>query len=165
MELLKLLNAYEILVQVLSFLLLFWLLKVFFWKKFLKIMDDRKLKIAAEFEAVEKKKAEMEKLRLEFEDRLTASQRSADIKIQEAIREGRAITEEFKKKAELEAEKIIESAKNNAREEVIRAKEGLKDEIVGLVLGATERIIEEKVSEEKNKKMVQEFIKELDRKK
>ncbi len=48
MELLKLLSTNEIVAQVLSFLILLFLLRKFAWKKILKILDERKEKIALE---------------------------------------------------------------------------------------------------------------------
>jgi len=52
MELLKLLSANEIVAQIISFLLVFTLLRIFVWKHFLKILDDRRDRIASELKVI-----------------------------------------------------------------------------------------------------------------
>jgi F-type H+-transporting ATPase subunit b len=163
MELLKLLNAHEVIVQILSFLLLFFLLRTFFWKKFLKLLDERKERISRQLKDMEEQKAQIEKMRTDYAQRLESVENAAKTKIQEAINQGRKITEELKNKAKDESEKIIEHAKIEARNEVVRAKEMLKDEVADLVLNATERLLQEKVTKEKDKELVKEFIEKLDK--
>ena len=55
MELLKLLDTSQIVAQVISFLILFFILRILVWKRFLKALDDRRDHIAAEFKAIEDK--------------------------------------------------------------------------------------------------------------
>ena len=102
MELLKLLNAYEVLAQILSFLLLFMLLRTFFWRKFIKFLDGRKEKIASEFRAIEEQKAQIDTMRRQYMQKLQSEEDTVKIKIREAIDEGYKIRDELKKKAESE---------------------------------------------------------------
>ena len=53
MDLLKLLTAKEIVAQIISFLLLMALLRVFAWKKLLNLLDERRARIASEFKKIE----------------------------------------------------------------------------------------------------------------
>ena len=53
MEILKLLSANEIVAQILSFLLLLAILRIFAWKRLLKLLDDRRESIALEFRKIE----------------------------------------------------------------------------------------------------------------
>jgi F-type H+-transporting ATPase subunit b len=163
MELLKLLNANEVIVQVLTFLILFFLLRRFFWKKFLKVLDDRKERISSEFKNIETQKAQIEDMHNEYLKKIKAIEDSQKARIQEAIKEGQRLTEELKKKAEDGSARIVENARNEARSEFAKAKEALKGEVTDLVLDATTRLLEEKVSAEKDKQFVREFIDELDK--
>ena len=47
MELLKLLSTSEIVAQILGFLLLFFLLRAFAWKRLLALLDERKARISS----------------------------------------------------------------------------------------------------------------------
>ncbi len=163
MELLKLLNVYEIIVQILSFLLLFLLLRRFFWRQFIKLLDTRREKIAADFKSIDAQKAEIEKIRLEYAEKLKKIEDEAKKKIQAAINEGEKITEELKKKAQQEAQKIIDNAKNDIQFELTKAKDGLKEEIIDLVLNATQHLLGEKITEEKDKRMVKDFLEGIDK--
>ena len=56
MELLKLLNPSEIVIQIICFLLLFAFLRIFAWKHVLDLLDERRARIAAEFQKIEETK-------------------------------------------------------------------------------------------------------------
>jgi F0F1-type ATP synthase membrane subunit b/b' len=85
--------------------------------------------------------------------------------MQEVVREGEKIGEEIKKGAHLEAEKVIRSAKEDAQREIAKAKEKLEGDIEDLVMDATQRLLKEKVTEEGDRRMVRDFLDELEGKK
>jgi len=155
------LSGSEIAAQIISFLLLFFILRIFFWKRLLKLLDERREKISGGFKAIEEGKATIEKIRAEYQDKLNSIEGTAKAKIQEAVIEGRSIVEELKKSAKEEAQKIVEQAKEDTRYEVAKAKEQLKDEIADLVLDATEHLLEERMTEAEDKKIVRDFLKKV----
>lgn len=163
MELFKLLNPSEIVIQIICFLLLFSFLRVFAWKRFLGLLDERRDRIASEFQKIEEAKRSVEELRADYEARLEAAGAWARAKIQEAVVDGRKVAEDIKKEAQLGAQKILESARSQTRYEIVRAKAELKDEIVDLVLKTTEQVIEEKLTPEGDRKIVEGFLKDLDK--
>ena len=63
MELLKLLAANEIIAQIITFLVLLFVLRIVGWKKILAFLDERRIKIALEIEEVEKAKAQAKELK------------------------------------------------------------------------------------------------------
>lgn len=158
MELLKLLSTSEIVAQLISFLILFFILKKFAWKPILKILDDRKAKIAADFKKIEDTKSEVSKLKADYEKQLSVIEDTSRIKLQEAIKEGSKLADEIKKKAQEEAQRIIDTAKDSIKYEVEQAKKELKEKIVDLTIEVTEKIIKEKLTEEKDKKLINDFI-------
>ena len=162
MELLKLLNTNEIVAQVISFLVLFFLLRAFAWKKILGLLDQRKDLIASEFQKINDTKAEVEQLKVDYEKKLSATEDMARHRIQEAVAEGRIITDEVRKKAYADAEEIITNAKTSIHYELAKAKEELKEKVIELTLQATENLIQEKLSPEDDKKLVENFLKDLE---
>lgn len=159
MELLKLLSANEVFAQIVSFLILLFLLRLFVWKKFLKILDDRKAKIAGDFKEIEDKKAAAAKMQADYEARFKVIEDTARAKIQEAVISGQKITEELKNAAQEEAQKILEKAKAGIKYEIAKAKEELKEETVDLVLSTTEKLIKQKFSEEDDRNLVKDLLK------
>ncbi len=163
MELLKLLSANEIIAQVLGFLLLLFLLRLFAWKRLLGLLDERRAKIASEFKRIDDAKAEIERLKSEYVSKLDVIEETANLKIKESIAEGKKITEEVRKKANEEAQDIIDSAKKDIGHELSKAKEELKNEIINLTVKATENIIREKLTGDKDKELIKDFLDKLDK--
>lgn len=162
MELLKLLNTSEIAAQIISFLLLLVILRIFFWKKLFKSLDARKERIAAEFQAIENTKSEVSKLKTEYETKLNSIENEARLKMREAIDEAGKISQELNKNARLDAEKIIENAKRDIKYEILKAKEELKERIVNLTIAAAENLIQEKLTEKRDTQIVRDFLEKID---
>ena len=148
----------EIIVQIVNFLILFFLLRIFAWKRLLNFLDARRAKISAEFKHIEDSKAEIVKLQSEYAEKLSSIDDQAKKKIREAIDEGKKITAEIKKGAYLEAQKIMETAREDIKHELSTAKEELKKDIVDLAMRAAESVIQEKLSEEQDRKLIKNFL-------
>ena len=158
MELLKLLSANEIIAQVINFLLLLVLMRVFFWKRVLKLLDERRERIAFQLENIESAKKEVERLKDDYQKELNAIEAMKKLKIQEGIEEGRKEAGEIKKEALLNAQKIMDSAAGEIKQEIAKAREALKDEIVNLTIMGVENVVGEKLTEEGDKKLVRDFL-------
>jgi len=163
MELLKLLSTSEIVAQVVSFLLLFFLLRFFMWKRILDVLDQRKNRIATDLKNIDDTKITVEKLKADYEARLAAAESIGNVKIQEAVVEGRKVAEEIRKGAQSQAQKILDDARANTRYELAKAKEELKDEIVDIVIKTTEHVIEERLTPQEDRKIVENFLDRLDK--
>jgi F-type H+-transporting ATPase subunit b len=162
MELLKLLSANEVVAQVISFLLLFFLLRVLAWKRILKLLDDRKERIASEFKRIDEAKQEIAKIKVAYEVQLARIDQTAQAKIQAAVDEGRKIAGDVRQKAHQDAREIIDNAKQNIQEELSKAKEELKERIVDLTMSVTESVIQERLSQKDDERLVKEFLEKLD---
>ncbi len=163
MELLKMLSTNEVVAQIVSFLVLLFLLKAFAWKPILKLLDERRDNIAAEFKKIEDQKRDAEKTKAEFEQKLQAIEDVAGVRIQEMMAEADKAVQGIKDDAHREAARIIKKAEVDTKYESVKAKEEIKDEIANLVLGATALLLEEKVTEEQDRKMAREFIERLNK--
>ena len=84
MELLKLLDGSQIVAQIISFLVLFFILRSLVWKRFLKVLDDRKERLATEFKGIEDAKSEAAKLKAYYEEHLDHIDQLAKAKLEEA---------------------------------------------------------------------------------
>lgn len=165
MELLKLLSGSEIIAHVISFLILLALLKVFVWKRFLTLLDKRRERIALELKQIEDSRHEVEKLRLDYSDKLRDIEDAVRIKTHEAIVEGRKVADALRRKAEEESEKILANAKDSIRIEMAKAKEELKNQIVELSVDVAGKILEEKISGDDERRLAEQFVKGIEVKK
>lgn len=148
----------EILTHILGFLVILVLLRIFAWKPILKLLDERKKRIASEFDNIEKAKQEMAKLREGYELKLKEIDLEARKRIQEAIAEGQKMAADLQVEAREEAKKVLDRAKENIELEVAKAKVELRDDIVNMAILATEKIINERLDDAKHKELIVEFI-------
>ncbi|MDD2927866.1 MAG: ATP synthase F0 subunit B [Candidatus Omnitrophica bacterium] len=163
MELLKLLSTNEIVAQILGFLILLVLLRAFAWRSILGLLDKRKERIALEFKKIEEAKADIEKLRLEYAAKIASIDETAQLKVHEALNQAKLILEDSRKNGYLQAQAIIDNAKQSVKYELAKAKDELKNEIIDLTLKATEDLIQEKFTGEGDRKLVEDFLKGVDK--
>ena len=164
MEILKLLSANELVAQIITFLILLFMMKRFVWKPFLKVLDDRRARIASEFKKIDDTKAEANKVRADYEARLAAIEAEARAKIQAAVDEAKKLSEEIRQSAREESEKIFAKAQESIRAEVAKAEDALKDRIVNLTIDIAAKVIQERLTVEDDKAIVETFIREMENK-
>ena len=155
------LSASEVFAQILSFFLLLFLLRKFAWKKILMLLDQRKEKISSDFKEIENNKLEIMKLRTDYESKISNIASEAQAKINEAVEEAKIVSIQMRKKAHEEAQDIITDARQQVKYEVSKAQEQLKEKIVGIALDAARAVIQEKLTEDGDRKIVEDFIREV----
>ena len=150
-----------ILTQIVGFLILYWILKKYAWKPLLGMLEERRQKISDEFQKIENTQADLAKLKDDFESQIKKIEQIARDKETAAIAEGQRIAQEIQTNAREEAKQIIEKAKQNIDLEIAKAKVELRNQIVGLTIQATEKIIREQLDEEKHREKINSFIDEI----
>jgi len=163
MELLKMLSASEIFAQILSFFLLLFLLRLFAWKKILKVLDQRKEKIRVSLAEIENTKLEITQAKAAYEAKMDTIAQQAQLKIDEAVEHGKLISEQMRKAAHEEAQDILTDARKQVKFEIAQAQEKLKEKIIDIALEAAGTVIQEKLTEEEDRKIVDNFIKEIEK--
>lgn len=136
----------------LVFCLLLFVLTKFIWKPILNSVNARSEKIANALELAEKTKAEMQLLQAENDKILKEARAERDNILKEAKEAANHMIEEAKSKSKVEAEKIIESARNTINSEKAAALADLKTQVAGLSLEIAEKVVRgELASDEKQK--------------
>lgn len=163
MELLKLLSTNEIVAQIVCFLVLLAILRPLLWKRILVALDRRKERIAEEQRNIEEARLAAESLKSDYEKRIARIEDEARERIDAAIVQGRKIADEIRKRGEADAARILENSKESIKAEIAKAKEALKNEIVNLTIAVTEKIIQEKYTEADDKRLIADYLKEIER--
>ncbi len=158
MELLRQISIGEVIAQIISFLLLVFILRIFVWKRLLNFLDERRQKIADEFKHIEDSKAQIETLKADYQNKLDLIAEESKQKIKEAVVQGNKLAQEIKKDARVESQKIIERAKEDIKSEISEAKEELKKKIIDLTMMAAEIVIQDKLTEAEDRRVVENFI-------
>ncbi len=164
MGLLSLLNTNELVAQIICFLILLAIMRKFLWKRFLGILDKRKETISSELKVAEDAKDTAMKLKHDYEIRLSEIEAERQVKIRQAADEARKVADGIIAKAEADGEKLLEKARFSLKDEIARAREVLKNDVVDIAIRAAEKVIEERLSEESDKRIVEDFIEEIGKK-
>ena len=163
MEIFKLLNASLVFAQIICFFLVLWLLRKFLWGPALKMLDQRRDRIAAELKAVEDAKGYVAALKKDYESHLAKIDEEAQEKFKKIERAADERARELKEQGRTEANQIIEDARKEIHFEVLRSREELKKDMVDMVIKVTEQMIQEKLTFEQDRKIIEGMLTEIDK--
>lgn len=151
----------QLLVNIIGFLLLFWLLKKFLWGPFTKLLDARRDEIQNAYDGIEQKESEIASLKKEYEGHLARIQEEAHQKLQEAIREGQLLARKIEENARVKADKIVEKGHAEVVAELTKAKVELRDFIIDVSVKAAEKVVKETFDDAQHRKLIEGYIEEL----
>lgn len=151
----------EIFTQLLAFWVVFWILKRFAFKPILQMIDARRKKIEEEFAEIENRKHNLESLEKEYRLKLAKIEDEARVKIQEAAAVGLALARDIQDRARQNAQKMVDRVKAEIDQDIAKAKISMRGELVELSALISEKIIRERLDEVEHGKLVDQFLKEL----
>ena len=149
--------------QSVLFIALIFLLRKFAWKPVLSAIDEREEGIRGALEAAENAKKEMAELNAD-NDRILAETRVERDTIRKEAREIKdGIIAEAKASATVEADKVIEAAREQIQNEKMSAITELKNQVATLSIDIAERILKSELKDNaKQKELVDKVLKESD---
>lgn len=147
-------------IQLITFLLAFLVLKRYAFKPITKVLDERRETIEGGVKLGEEMKKENEKLEAKIAKILQETRTEADSIIASAQDSARQTVREAEDKAREKAVGILKEAESRIDQDTARARKQLEKELVGLVSDATEAIIGEKVDAKKDAQLIERALKE-----
>lgn len=148
--------------MLLSFSIVFIILKKFAWKPILKMIKEREESIDNALKMAEKAKDEMAKLQSDNEKILSEARKERDGLIREAREIKEKIISDAKKQALTEADKMIENAKAAINSEKSAALSEIKKQITVLSVDIAEKILKKELSsEQKQKEYLGNLVKDI----
>ncbi|MEW5796120.1 MAG: F0F1 ATP synthase subunit B [Candidatus Zixiibacteriota bacterium] len=153
----------QILTHALGFLVFVWVLKRFAWGPLLALMEERRNKIAGEFEKIDHQKAEIAKVTADYEARMKEIDNERRAKLVEAVKEGKSLAADIKNQAMAEVRALHEKAKADLQRDVAKAKVQLRDEMITMTMTAAEKVVREKMDDRKHRELIGQYIDELGR--
>ena len=132
--------------QAIVFAILVWFTMRYIWPPLTKALDERAAKIAEGLSAADKAKTELVATQQRVGEQLSAARDDANKRLADAERLAQSMIEEAKARASEEGAKIIASAKAEAKQEVTRARESLRDQVAVLAVKGAEQILKREVN-------------------
>ena len=147
--------------QILGFLVMVWALRRWAWGPLLAVLEARREKIAGEFREADRLKAEALGLKAKYDADLKGIDAQARLRLQEAVAEGQRVAAEIKAQAQKDAAVRLERAADEIAREREKAKEILKQQVIGLSLRTAEKILRQKLDDPAQRRLAGEFIDEV----
>jgi len=147
--------------QILGFLLLLWGLSKWAWGPLTAQLEARRQKIAGEFAEAERRQLAADALKVKLEQDLRGIDAQARAKLQEAVSEGQKVAGEIRSQAQKEAQDRMARAEDEMMREREKAKELLKEQVIGLSIATAEKILKAKLDDPAQRKLAGQFIDEV----
>ncbi|HVS58564.1 MAG TPA: F0F1 ATP synthase subunit B [Candidatus Saccharimonadales bacterium] len=154
------LDLKALIIQLVSFVLAFWVLQHWAFKPIVKMMERRRETIEKGVnlgEAMQKEKAEFEK---KVAKALADARQEADTVVSDAHSQAREAIHDAEEKARAKAEIIINEAQQRIEQDTKRARQQLEKELAQLITEATEAVVEEKLDASKDAALIDKALKE-----
>lgn len=127
--------------MLISFGILVFILMKWGWPVILKALNDREKAISDQLNAAEQVKKEMAALKADNEKLLNEAKIQRDEILRNARLAGEQLIEEARAKATIEADRIVENARENINYEKLKAMHDLKNQIATLSIDIAEKLM------------------------
>jgi F-type H+-transporting ATPase subunit b len=150
-----------VLVEVITFLVMLAILARYVYPEIVKVAEARQRAIAEQLKEAEQARVEAEARLNEAEARLNDARKTAQGVIDSATKSGEQLRLELRQKAEEESKRTLDAARKEIEAERDRAVLSVRNEVAGMVVLATEKVIGERLDDKKHKQLIEQAIAEV----
>jgi F-type H+-transporting ATPase subunit b len=140
------------------FLILFKVIETFYLMPLREAIHERNSSLEATFGEADSLREEMAGMKAAYESRLAETEASARAEIQSEIAKAQELRRSLEAEARAKADEMARRANEEIAAERARALGDIRLHVANLTLQATERLLGENVDNEKNRKLIDEFI-------
>ena len=154
-------NLWEMLFALLNLLILYLLVKKFLYKPVKNMLAQRQETIDNEYKEAEDAKQKALSDKQTYEEKLSKAQSEADSFIQSAVQTAEAREQEILAEAKEQADAIRRQAEADAKLELRKAEQTIKEEIVNVGTMLAGKVLEREMNEDDHKKLIDSLINEI----
>ena len=147
--------------QSITFIFFVMFVMKFVWPPLVAALEERKKMIADGLAAAEKGKHDGELARQRVLDTLKDAKAQAQDIINLAEKRASEIVEESKDTAKAEGERIIAAANAELEQEVNRAREQLRGQVVSLAVSGASKVLKREIDEKANEDLLKDLVAQL----
>jgi len=144
------------------FLFTMWVLSKVAFPKIQEALDRRAKTIAESIEAAERQRKESDELLAEYRERLTEAREQADDIMARARKAAETAEAEAKTAGKEKGEELVAAAQREIDAATRRSLEQIRKEVADLTVLATEKVTRKSLSEEDQRRLVEEALSEVD---
>ena len=143
------------------FVLLLLILRKFAWGPILGAVQDREERLRSTLESAASEREESTKILEQYRKQMLEARREAQDLIVKAKDAGAEVRKEIEEDARKEANIIMEKARESIEKEKEAALDELRQGSVDVALAAAGKLLEEKLDEDKDRKLAVRFVDDL----
>lgn len=149
--------------QIVNFVILLVLLRAFLYRPVLRMLQERRERIAESMRQAEEVKQQLARAQQEYESAILRARREAQEIVTQANDLGKRLTEEARQRAQAEAQADLERARAQIRLETQQAIAKLRAEVADLAVLAAGRIIQRSLDTKEHYDLVAEVLRETEK--
>jgi F-type H+-transporting ATPase subunit b len=146
---------------VVVFALFAWIVGKFAWGPLLKFVDDREKTIREQVDSAQLAAAEAKELLAKHHEILKDAGREREEILQKALKEAEQVRGELVTKARADAEQVLARTREQMGREKDQAIAELRAQVADIAVEAASRIVKSSLDEATQRKLVDDYIKEL----
>lgn len=150
-----------ILLQGITFIVFFMIVKKFAFTKIVKVLEERRLAIENSLDKAQELTRQNEAAQEQINELLRQARKDAENVIAKSHEEAGSIVEEATEAAEKKAKKIVTDGLAQIDQQVEKAQDELKKQTLELVAEATAALLSEKVDAKKNEVLIKKALSEV----
>lgn len=139
-----------------------WVLSRFAFPKISEALEERAQKIAKNIEESERQRQEADEILAEYRERLKEAREQAEDIVARAKRAGDNARNEATEEGRAKRDELIAAARKDIEAETRRSLEQIRKEVADLTVLATEKVARKTLSEDDQKRLVEEALAEVD---
>ena len=144
-----------------NIIILCFILKRLLFKPVKNIIDTRQQQIDSMYADANQSRTDAEALRAEYESRLKNAKEESDELMRTTVRRAQLKEEEILREAQENVSKTMKHAEEQIEQEKKRALNDMKDELSDMALEIASAVLEKRVGDDDDKKLVDDFIDKL----
>ncbi len=147
--------------QMLTFAVLVWFINRFLWDPMTQMMEERKKRIADGLAAAERGKHEQELAEKRAKEHIHEAKEQAAEILAQAQKRANEIVEEAKEQARAEGDRLITAANAEIEQNVFRAREQLRGQVVSLAMAGAGKVLGREVDEKANASLIKDLVAQI----
>ncbi len=151
-------NGWQLVVQLIAFLVFIWLLWKFAVGPIVSVLDQRQTRISESMAAAERMQAELRATQSRNEEVLLQARREAQDILSMARQNSEQMIARARDQANAQAETYLTRAQESLRQETDQARQQLRQEVADLAVMAAGRIIRKELDPQAQSRLIEETL-------
>jgi F-type H+-transporting ATPase subunit b len=144
--------------QIVNILILFAALYFLLWKRILKMLEQRKQRIAQGLADAEQARKDRERAEAEYQQRIELAEQKSEELLAAAAKDGEQAREKILAEARVDAERLIAEARAVVEADRQQMLADLRSQVATLAIAVSNKIIGETLDEQRQRRLIDEFF-------